>query len=86
MTKPVNFICRAPDARRVCVTGEFNGWDPLAHPMTRQPDGAWFIQIQLRHGHHQYVFLVDDEPTLDPRALGIARNHNNERVSLLAVS
>jgi hypothetical protein len=54
--------------------------------MKRQPDGAWLIQVPLTHGHHHYLFLVDGKPTLDPRAYGIARNHRDEKVSLLPVS
>jgi hypothetical protein len=44
------------------------------------------IGVELHHGHHQYVFLVDGKPQLDPTASGIARNERNERVSLTAVS
>jgi len=40
MSKPVNFICLAPDAKQVNLTGDFNDWDAAAHPMKRQPDGA----------------------------------------------
>jgi hypothetical protein len=42
--------------------------------------------LELTHGHHQYLFLVDGQPVLDPKASGIARNDRNERVSLIAVS
>ena len=86
MAKPVNFICNAPEAAQVSLVGDFNHWAPEAHPMQRQPDGAWMIQIAMHHGHHHYMFLVDGKPTLDPRAQGIARNARNERVSLIAVS
>lgn len=86
MAKPINFICVAPDASQVFLMGDFNDWDPASHPMKRQPDGAWLIQIPLSHGHHHYQFLVDGKPTLDPRAHGIARNHLDEKVSLVAVS
>jgi 1,4-alpha-glucan branching enzyme len=86
MAKPINFFCVAPEARQVFVIGEFNGWQAGVHPMHRQPDGTWVAQIPLHHGHHQYQFLVDGRPTLDPRAQGIARNAANERVSLIAVS
>ena len=86
MAKPVNFICNAPDAHSVNLLGDFNDWDPNAHPMKRQPDGAWLVQIPLTHGHHHYQFLVDGKPTLDPRAQGIARNLQNEKVSLVSVS
>jgi len=86
MSKPVNFICLAPDAKQVNLTGDFNDWDAAAHPMKRQPDGAWLIQVPLSHGHHHYRFLVDGKPALDPRAQGIARDHKGEKVSLIAVS
>jgi len=86
MQKPVNFICNAPAAKGVSLVGDFNDWDPTAYPMKQQPDGAWMIQIPLNHGHHHYQFVVDGKPTLDPRAQGVARNEQNEKVSLLAVS
>jgi 1,4-alpha-glucan branching enzyme len=86
MTKPVNFHCSAPSARSVYLVGDFNAWNPTAHSMRRREDGWWFIEMQLTHGHHQYLFLVDNEPVLDPKGTGIARNEHNERVSLLAVS
>jgi 1,4-alpha-glucan branching enzyme len=86
MSKPITFVCLAPSAKEVYLTGQFNGWDPQALPMRRQPDGAWFVQIALHHGHHQYRFMVDGKPVLDPRAHGIARDQKGERASLVAVS
>jgi 1,4-alpha-glucan branching enzyme len=84
--RPINFTFFAPNAKRVSVIGEFNNWEPNAHPMKRQPDGGWHAQVPLSHGHHQYLFLVDGRPTLDPRAHGIGRTAQNEKVSLIAVS
>lgn len=86
MRKPVNFVCSAPEATSVSLVGDFNEWDPRAHPMDRQPDGAWLLQVPLHHGHHQYRFFVDGKPELDPRASGVTRNRAGERVSLIAVS
>jgi 1,4-alpha-glucan branching enzyme len=86
MAKPVNFVCIAPSAKQVFLAGDFNNWDPASLPLTRKPDGAWCIQVQLHHGHHLYRFLVDGAPTLDPRAQGVARDEKNERVSLMSVS
>jgi 1,4-alpha-glucan branching enzyme len=84
--KPINFHCAAPSAQSVYLVGDFNGWNETSHPMHRRVDGWWFIEVQLRHGHHRYRFLVDDQPVLDPQATGIARDEFGERVSLLAVS
>ena len=81
-----DFFCTAPKAQRVCLVGDFNEWKPDANPMRKMPDGRWMIGMELHHGHHQYLFLVDGQPQLDPNASGIARNERNERVSLVAVS
>lgn len=82
----VDFFCRAPQAKSVSLIGDFNQWQPLAHPMTRMPDGGWRIRMELPHGHHQYLFLVDGKPTLDPNAMGKVHNERNEIVSLIAIS
>lgn len=84
--RPTNFMILAPNAKHVSVIGDFNKWSPNANPMKKQPDGGWATQIPLTHGHHRYVFLVDGVRTLDSRAQGVARDENNERVSLMAVS
>ena len=84
--KPVNFYCAAPRAKSVNLAGDFNEWEPSSLPMERRRDGWWFLQVSLTHGHHQYRFLVDGNPQLDPRATGVARNERNEEVSLVAVS
>ncbi len=81
-----NFFCHAPEAKQVSLVGDFNNWDPSATPMLRQADGRWMATLELSHGYHQYVFLVDGARVLDPNATGKARNSQNEPISLLAVS
>ena len=54
--------------------------------MEQRVDGWWYLQVQLTHGHHQYHFLVDGTPTLDPHAIGTARNDRYAQVSVVAVS
>ncbi len=88
----VDFYCRTPQAKSVSVVGDFNGWNPAAHPMERMPDGCWRLRLELHHGHHQYIFLVDGKPMLDPHAQGKVRRAQGhsmppyEAVSLIAVS
>jgi len=84
--KPVNFFCVAPKAQQVTIAGDFNHWNPSSHPMQRQPGGGWTVQLELSHGHHQYLFFVDGQPTLDPRAQGVARDRHGNKVSLISVS
>ena len=82
--RPVNFYCAAPQAQAVDITGDFNHWHPMR--MKRLLDGWWFVRLELCHGHHQYRFIVDGNPQLDPTATGTALDEHNERVSLVAVS
>jgi 1,4-alpha-glucan branching enzyme len=86
MAKPISFYCAAPQAESVYLMGDFNDWNPLSHPMQRRIDGWWFLQVPLTHGHHQYQFLVDGTPTLDPHATGTARNERYSEVSVIGVS
>ncbi len=48
-----------PGADEVCLTGDFNGWNPASHPMQRLENGVWEIQLEgndaLKHG--QYLKL-----------------------------
>jgi 1,4-alpha-glucan branching enzyme len=42
----VRFAVWAPNARRVSVIGDFNGWQPARHPMRlRHPSGIWELFI-----------------------------------------
>ena len=82
----VDFLYLAPQAKSVALIGDFNKWEPTAHPMSRMPDGGWRIRVELPHGHHQYLFLVDGKPTLDPNAMGKVHNERDETVSLIAIS
>ncbi len=81
-----NFFCHAPEAKQVSLVGDFNNWEPNATPMVRQADGRWMASLELRHGYHQYAFLVDGKCVLDPNAAGITRDSQNQRVSLVAIS
>ena len=81
--RPVNFYCHAPAAKSVQLAGDFNHWNPF--PMRLRDDGWWFMQVMLIHGHHQYRFLVDGKPALDPHAMGKIRNQLNGEVSVVAV-
>jgi 1,4-alpha-glucan branching enzyme len=80
----VFFFCDAPDAQHVMLAGDFNRGDPT--PMRRMPDGRWMASLEVPHGYHQYIFLVDGRRVLDPNASGKARNECNEPVSVIAVS
>lgn len=57
----VHFAVWAPNAARVSVTGDFNGWDGRAHVMRKRRDtGIWEIFIPGAHEGQCYKFELLD--------------------------
>ncbi|MBX7073935.1 MAG: 1,4-alpha-glucan branching protein GlgB [Pirellulales bacterium] len=55
----VNFATWAPNARSVSVVGDFNGWNPLKHPMRKHiPAGFWELFIPGMKGGDLYKLHV----------------------------
>jgi hypothetical protein len=81
-TRSVSFALHKPDAKRVSLCGEFNGWSPTATPMKRHDDGHWETTVALAPGRYQYKFIVDEEWIADPAA---QKNVPNEHGSLNSV-
>lgn len=53
-------------ARRVAVVGDFNDWDPQAHPMHIIRPWQWRLTLpSLPPGRYHYKFLIDDEVWVD---------------------
>jgi 1,4-alpha-glucan branching enzyme len=70
-------VCRATFAvmpegnvQTVALCGEFNGWDPTAHPMKRQKDGRFALTLSLATGQsYRFRYLLDGTRwENDPRA------------------
>ncbi len=55
-----------PEAGRVAVVGQFNGWSPQVHLLTKAAGGDWTITIYLPPGRTLYHFSVDGAYWLDP--------------------
>jgi len=81
-TLSVSFALHKPDAKRVSLCGDFNGWSPTATPMKRHDDGHWGTTVALAPGRYQYKFVVDGEWIADPAA---QKNVPNEHGSLNSV-
>ena len=82
-TRNLTFVFSGPNAKRVSVSGEFNGWSPDATPMKRRSDGQWETTLALKPGRYQYKFVVDGNWTHDPNA---RENVGNEHGSLNSVT
>ncbi|MGH7680201.1 MAG: isoamylase early set domain-containing protein [Gemmatimonadaceae bacterium] len=59
VSRAVKFVLVAPQAARVSVVGDFNGWDTAATPAIKQADGTWAAFVPLRPGRHVYSFVLD---------------------------
>jgi 1,4-alpha-glucan branching enzyme len=47
-------------AQTACLCGEFDGWDPSAHPMERQADGSFALTLALEPGRaYRFRYLLD---------------------------
>jgi hypothetical protein len=65
----VRFTLVAPNASRVALVGDFNGWNPAALPLKRSSDGErWEIEVPLAPGRYVYSFVVDGALARDPAA------------------
>ncbi len=54
----------------VSVVGDFNGWDPLAHPLKKRSNGTRSVSVELEAGRrYRFKYLTDDGSWLvDPDA------------------
>ncbi|MGA0176134.1 MAG: alpha-amylase family glycosyl hydrolase [Chthoniobacterales bacterium] len=51
---------------KVCLAGQFNGWNTDSHELTRAPDGTYELFVPLPPGRHPYKLIVDGQWNLDP--------------------
>ena len=51
----------APNAKTVCIVGEFNNWNIYANPMKRLRSGEFTITLELEPGkEYQFRYLIDE--------------------------
>ena len=55
----VDFRFRIPEAKEVCLAGEFNGWDPQSCPMEREGEGTWRTSKKLSPGRYEFKLFAD---------------------------
>lgn len=72
--RPVEFRFLSATARRVCVAGEFNGWDAETLCLRRAKDGQWRGGAWLPPGRFKYRFVVNGHRQDDAQACGVISN------------
>lgn len=65
--RKVKFSINAPGASQVILMGDFNKWDPKAHPMKNNGNGLWINSIIIPPGKYEYKFLIDGNWKVDPK-------------------
>ena len=76
----VHFAVWAPNARRVSVIGDFNGWNPTAHPMrARGVTGVWelFVPGVVPGARYKYDVVGPGDQALPAKAdpVGFGAEH-----------
>ena len=74
------FQLDASEAQSVAVVGNFNGWDPTAHPLEKK-NSLWQVTILLQKGNtYFYNFIIDgDKWITDPSQLLVSEDEFGKR-------
>jgi len=81
--KKAIFTFTAPEAQSVQLAGDFNSWDPNAHPLKRTSNERWETRLNLSPGRYEYKFLVDGQWQNDPNCSDFASNPFGEENCVL---
>ena len=75
-SKKITFCLEAPEAKKVSLAGDFNGWCDNSTLLKKGKDSFWKRDIVLKSGRHEYKFVVDGNWVSDP-------SNNNRSLSPL---
>src|SRR5712691_6408227 len=71
----------APFAQSVAVAGEFNGWSPMANPLTQEGNGYWSTDVPsaVVGQEYKYVLVHNGSPLWrnDPYAREVREANGN---------
>jgi hypothetical protein len=82
----VQFRMSERDAHEVALVGDFNGWRP-EHQLRRTGDGVWALDVALKPGVYNYVFIVDGATVrLDPLAPHVTDGFGGQSSRLAVLS
>ena len=78
----VCFTYKGLSGDKVYVVGDFNSWNPYAHPLEEETKGSGLYRtcVTVGVGRHHYYFLVNGEKTLDVLNGRRARDRNGREV------
>lgn len=84
-TAGTTFTLQAPEASKVSVAGNFNGWNPGSIVAKKDRKGVWSTKVSLPPGTYEYKFVVDGSWVLDPANNNAVYNSVGSQNSVLEV-
>ena len=84
-TKKTTFLMSVPDAQDVRILGDFNGWNPETHPMKKNKDGNWKIDLLLPPGTYQFRYYIDQSWWMNDQTVGRIPNDKGSENSVMTV-
>jgi len=60
----ITFVLPA-DVGPVSVVGDFNGWDPMCHPLRKRSNGTRSAALELEPGEYSFRYLGDTSGFFD---------------------
>ena len=84
--KAIVFTVHAEKGKKVCLAGDFNGWDPSAKKMTfKARTGIYTASVKLAPGTYQYKFVIDGAWCADPENVNAVPNDQGTFNSVITV-
>jgi serine protease AprX len=66
------FVYHDDEAHNVSLAGDFNRWNPVSHPLTKDASGLWLSKLATPGpGSYQYKFVVDDRRWIEDPSNGM---------------
>lgn len=83
---PADRIPAQLDADEAVLLGDFNGWRPDAHPLTRRKDGSFSTTVSLDAGStYRFRYLIDGRLWLNDESVEQVPNRFGGHDGLLKV-
>ena len=61
LSRKVTLRLKAMEAKEVNVAGDFNKWDSVVHPMSKDDEGRWKTTLRLPPGRYEFKFMVNGQ-------------------------
>lgn len=74
--RTVTFRVWAPNAAKVAVSGDFNGWKEEPLQKESQRPGHWALESRRAKPGDAYRYVIDGQPRRDPRARTVDMENN----------